>query len=31
MQAHFEVGFGNQMSFWQNKWCGDQPLKDVGL
>jgi hypothetical protein len=23
----FEVGMGSKVCFWQNIWCGDQPLK----
>ena len=24
--TQFEIGLGNRVRFWQNCWCGDQPL-----
>ena len=27
----FEIGLGNQVQFWQDYWCGHQPLKLVFL
>ena len=25
----FEVGIGDRICFWIDRWCGDRPLKDV--
>jgi hypothetical protein len=27
----FDVGTGNRVQFWHDKWCGDRPLKDMFL
>ena len=27
----FEVGIGDRIRFWIDRWCGDSPLKDVFL
>ena len=25
--THFAVGVGSRVKFWQDVWCGDQPLQ----
>jgi hypothetical protein len=25
----FDVGKGNRVQFWHDKWCGDRPLKEM--